>query len=341
MYKVGLLGAGFVGAKRADVVKGSLRSELCVVYDPEKDSADRVAAATGAVVARSWEEVVEDPDLEIIVVSTTHESLASLSAAALRAGKHVLCEKPVGRNPDEVRSVLTAAETAKRCLKAGYNHRYHPAIAKVAEVARDGGLGTLTFLRGRYGHGGRPGYDREWRADPERSGGGELLDQGAHLVDLFHWIMGDFEAVTGAVATMVWDMAPQEDNAFGLFQTAGGQTATLHVSWTQWKNLFSLEVFGSNGYAIAQGLGGSYGEEVAVVGERAAAGGPPQETRFEFPTEDRSWSLEWDDLLRTIEGEGDPLAGGHQALRTIEWIHRFYRAARERRWVSASEAPTS
>ena len=341
MYKVGLLGTGFVGAKRAEVINRSLRSELSVVFDPQRDWADRVAAETGAVVARSWEEVVEDPGLEIIVVSTTHESLAPLSAAALNAGKHVLCEKPVGRNPDEVRSVLTAAQTSQRCLKAGYNHRYHPAIAKVVEVVKEGGLGSLTFLRGRYGHGGRPGYDREWRADPERSGGGELLDQGAHLVDLFHWIMGDFDSVTGTIATMVWDMAPQEDNAFGLFQTAEGQTAVLHVSWTQWKNLFSLEVFGSDGYAIAQGLGGSYGEEVAIVGERAAGGGSPQETRFEFPAEDRSWSLEWDDLLRTIEGEGDLLAGARQALRTIEWIHRLYRAARERRWVCASEAPTS
>ena len=226
-------------------------------------------------------------------------------------------------------------------MKAGYNHRYHPAIAKVAEVAREGGLGSLAFLRGRYGHGGRPGYDREWRADPARSGGGELLDQGAHLIDLFHWIMGDFDAVAGTVATMVWDMAPQEDNAFGLFQTADGQTAALYVSWTQWKNLFSLEIFGSDGYAIAEGLGGSYGQEVAIVGERATAGGVPREKRFGFPAEDRSWLLEWDDLLRTIEGDGDPLAGAHQALKTIEWIHRLYRAARERRWVGASEAPTS
>jgi predicted dehydrogenase len=341
MYKVGLLGAGSVGARRAQVVVNSAHSELSVVYDPVPDSAERVATTTGAAVAGSWEDVVDDPALDIIVVSTTHDSLASSSVAALNAGKHVLCEKPVGRTPDEVQSVVAAAETSKRCLKAGYNHRYHPAIAKVVQVVREGGLGPLTFLRARYGHGGRPGYDREWRADPERSGGGELLDQGAHLVDLFHWIMGDFDAVSGSVATMVWDMAPQEDNAFALFQTAAGQTATLHVSWTQWKNLFSLEVFGRDGYATVEGLGGSYGKEIAIVAKRAVTGGPPEETPFEFPEEDPSWSLEWEDLLRTIEGDGDPLAGGHQALHTIEWIHRLYRAARERRWVYASEAPTS
>lgn len=161
MYKVGLLGAGFVGAKRADVAAGSVRSELSVVYDLVQDSAERVATATGTAVARSWEQVVEDPELDIVVVSTTHESLASLSVAALSAGKHVFCEKPLGRNPDEVRSVVAAAETSKRCLKAGYNHRYHPAIAKVVEVVHEGSIGSLTFLRARYGHGGRPGYDRE------------------------------------------------------------------------------------------------------------------------------------------------------------------------------------
>ena len=128
---------------------------------------------------------------------------------------------------------------------------------------------------------GDRGYDREWRSDPAVSGGGELLDQGAHLVDLLLWILDtDFDSVSAETVTAFWEM-PVEDNAFALLRTAGGQVASLHVSWTQWRNLFSLEVFGRDGYAVAEGLGGSYGEERLVLGRRPPDGRGP---RRAYPT---------------------------------------------------------
>ena len=136
------------------------------------------------------------------------------------------------------------------------------------------------------------------------------MDQGAHLVDLCRWFLGDFATVTGLVATFFWDIAPLEDNAFGLFETAAGQVAFLHASWTQWKNLFSFEVFGRDGYAIACGLGGSYGREYALVGRRKVEGGPPEEECFDFPQEDRSWALEWEDFIRAIASGQPPQASG-------------------------------
>jgi predicted dehydrogenase len=288
-------------------------------------------------VAASWQELVEARELDIVVVSTVHQSLARISAAALESGKHVLCEKPGGRNPGEVRAAVEAAEKAGRCLKAGYNHRYHPAIARLRQWCEQGGLGQIDFIRGRYGHGGRPGYEREWRADPAKAGGGELLDQGAHLVDLCLWFLGDFAAVSGFVATRFWDIAPLEDNAFGLFQTAAGQVASLHVSWTQWKNLFSFEVFGHDGYGLAQGLGGSYGTESVVLGVRPPHGGVPDEERVEFARQDLSWALEWEDFVSAVENHGIPHSSGREALRTMEWIYRLYRAAEQRRVVAQWE----
>ncbi len=340
MYRIGLVGAGGVGQKRAAAVAAHPDCELALVCDLDRAAASSLAQRHGAAVVATWEELVVSPDLEMVVVSTTHEWLSPVSAAALRAGKHVLVEKPMGRNPGEARLIVEAAATSGCCLKAGYNHRYHPAIAKLRQVCEAGALGPLHFIRGRYGHGGRPGYEREWRADPARSGGGELLDQGAHLVDLSLWFLGDFERVSGELCTSFWPIAPLEDNAFGLFATAAGQVASLHVSWTQWKNLFSLEVFGRDGYAAAQGLGGSYGLEQAVVGRRATEGGPPAEERFEFPGEDGSWRLEWDDFVRAVKTGSPPLAEGREALRTLEWIFRLYRAAREGRSVSAGEPST-
>jgi len=313
---------------------------MAAVFDVDRERAAAVAQTCGAAVAASWQEMIEGGDIDIAVVATTHDALAGISAAALAAGKHVLCEKPMGRSPEEARTAVAAAVRSGCCLKAGYNHRYHPGIAKVHQVCAEGKIGPLMSVRARYGHGGRPGYDRQWRAVPEKAGGGELLDQGTHLVDLARWVLGDFAAVTGFVATHFWDIAPLEDNAFGLFRTAAGQVASLHVSWTQWKNLFSFEVFGRDGYAIAQGLGGSYGPERAVVGRRRPEGGVPEEECFDFPEEDRSWFLEWEDFVGALESGGQPLASGAEALQTMEWIYRLYRAAAENRVVFAHEAPT-
>ena len=333
------MGAGGVGQKRAAAVAAHQQCALKAVCDLNKGAAAALAKQYGAAQAASWEELVAG-DLDVVVVSTTHEWLAPISAAALRAGKHVLAEKPLGRNPEEARLAVAAAAQAGRWLKAGYNHRYHPAIAKVRQVFEAGELGPLLFIRGRYGHGGRPGYEREWRADPARSGGGEMLDQGAHLVDLSLWFLGDFSLVSGVVSTSYWPISPLEDNAFGLFSTQTGQVASLHASWTQWKNLFSFEVFGRNGYASAQGLGRSYGPEYALVGRRALQGGPPQEERFDFAGEDLSWDLEWADFVRAIQTGRPPLAEGREALKTLEWIYRLYRAAGEGRSVRGEESPT-
>ncbi len=339
-YRVGIVGAGFIGRKRAEIARAHADCSVCWVYDLNAQAAADLAADCGAQVAASWQDIATG-NVDIVVVATTHDALAPISAACLEGGKHVLCEKPMGRNPREAEEAVQAAIKADRVLKAGYNHRYHPAIQKVYEVCAGGQLGPLMNIRGRYGHGGRPGYDREWRAIPERAGGGELLDQGAHLIDLSKWILGDFAEVTGYVETHFWDMKPLEDNAYGLFRTAAGQIASLHVSWTQWKNLFSFEVYGRDGYAIAEGLGRSYGMEKAHIGRRRPEGGAPEEDVFEFAGEDASWALEWADFLGGIDGSRTPYSLGAEALETLEWVYRLYRASQTRSAVRADVVPNN
>lgn len=338
MYRVGLVGTGGVGRKRAAVIAEHEGCALASVCDVDGESARSLADQVGASAVRTWQEVVGDDTLDLVVVATTHDALAQISAAALDAGKHVLCEKPVGCNPAQVRQVVAAAEKSGTCLRAGYNHRFHPAVARVREAVASGQLGPLHFIRGRYGHGGRPGYDREWRGSAERAGGGEMLDQGAHLVDLSLWVLGEFATVTGCAETLFWDVAPLEDTAFGLFRTDRGQVASLHVSWTQWKNLFCFEVFGRDGYAIAEGLGGSYGTERVVIGRRRPEGGVPEEERAEYAGDDISWKLEWEAFLAAVEGEAGAGAQGADALAAMEWIYRLYRASTEGRVISAAES---
>src|SRR5207248_5774355 len=141
-----------------------------------------------------------------VIVSTLNASLAPITLAAVSAGKHVLVEKPGALNAAQLRDIQSVALTTRARVRLGYNHRFHPALQKARALLDAGVLGPLMFLRGRYGHGGRRGYDREWRADPKLSGGGELIDQGVHLIDLAAWFLGDFTDVSGHASTLFWDM---------------------------------------------------------------------------------------------------------------------------------------
>src|SRR5262249_30325328 len=138
---------------------------------------------------------------DLVIVSTVNAALAPATLGAVRQGKHVLVEKPAARHADELRPVGPASRRSSVFVKVGFNHRFHPAFLKARALCDAGELGPLLYIRARYGHGGRLGYDREWRADPTIAGGGELLDQGVHLIDLSRWFLGDFVEVQGHIAT--------------------------------------------------------------------------------------------------------------------------------------------
>ena len=180
------------------------------------------------------------------------------------------------------------------------------------------------FLRARYGHGGRLGMEKEWRGNPAVSGGGEMLDQGVHLIDLARWFLGDFVSVTGEVANYFWNWSV-EDNGFALLKTAAGQVAWLHASCTEWKNLFSLEIYGKTGKLQIDGLGGSYGPERLTYYRMLPQMGPPQTTEFAFPPEDVSWKLEFEHFRQCIAEATDPLSGLADAKAALEVTGMLYR----------------
>src|SRR5262249_15136836 len=152
-------------------------------------------------------------DVDVVLAAAVHSALPEITLAAVQAGKHVLVEKPAACRAQDLEPVKVAARERGACVRVGFNHRYHPALLNAQELVEEGVLGELMFLRGRYGHGGRPGYEREWRADKRLSGGGELIDQGVHLIDLARMFLGEFTVVEGFAHTYYWPM-PVDDNAF-------------------------------------------------------------------------------------------------------------------------------
>jgi predicted dehydrogenase len=318
--KVAIIGCGLIGLKRSQNLGGLALAAAC---DSFLEKAQALADQhPGCQAFDDWRPALALADVGIVVVATTHDQLAHIALEAVKAGKHVLIEKPGARSRAELEPVVALAEKGRTLVKIGFNHRFHPSLLKAREILAAGQAGPMMFVRARYGHGGRVGYDKEWRAIKEISGGGELIDQGMHLIDLSRMFLGDFSGVSGYLPTYFWKM-PVEDNAFMLLKTASGQAAWLHASWTEWKNLFSFEIYARHAKLHAEGLGGSYGPEKLTHYQMTPEMGPPQATVYEFPGPDLSWSLEFADFLNAIKSGARPQGDGRDGLAALAIVDQL------------------
>ena len=312
--RVGIVGCGLIGRKRAEALRSD--DELVGCTDVVREAAAALAADFGGRPCSDLEELLAlAPD--VVVVATSHDRLAELAGIALEAGAHVLVEKPAGLGTAEIDGLSAVASRAARYVKVGFNHRFHPALARAAAEVHSGDHGALMYLRGRYGHGGRPGYDREWRADPARSGGGELIDQGMHLLDLSHWIAGPLPLHSALLRTHFWN-TQVDDNAVLVLGEHASRTAPwalLHVSWTEWKNTFSFEVYCRNAKLQVDGLVRSYGPQTLRIYRMGPELGPPELEELAFEPEDVSWKAEWEHFASVLAGETELLLGSLEDAR--------------------------
>lgn len=319
-----IIGCGLIGHKRA---AGLRANRLMYACDLDYSRAEKLAASyPGCRATIDYSAIMNDSAVDAVVVATLNAALAPLTLAAVNAGKHVLVEKPGALNAQQLQIVQRVASDRGVVVQVGYNHRFHPAIRKALSIVESREIGPLMFLRGRYGHGGRVGYDREWRADLAQSGGGELMDQGVHLIDIASSFLGDFTRYDGHASTHFWDMSV-DDNAFLSLRTENGQTAWLHVSCTEWKNLFSLEVYGRYGKLSIDGLGGSYGVERLAYYKMSEAMGPPETTIWEFPQGDDSWSLEIAAFCKNVGSSPHRNSNLEAEIKTLQIVESIYRSS--------------
>ncbi|HEY4683147.1 MAG TPA: Gfo/Idh/MocA family oxidoreductase [Candidatus Acidoferrales bacterium] len=334
--RVAIIGAGLQGRRRAPVLTDFSDTKLTMVTAARLETAQLLAEKMNCEAGQGWETAVRRDDIDAVVVCTPPDSHARISIAAMEHGKHVLCEKPLARTVDEAEAMLRTARASPVRLKCGFNHRHHPAIQRARKLMQEGAIGAPLFLRSRYGICGRPGYEQEWRADTRVVSGGQLMEQGIHVIDLFRWFVGDIQEVSAFTATSHWQMQPLEDNAFVLLRAATGVMASLHSSLTQWKNLFSFEVFGEDGYLIVEGLGGGYGTETLRRGKRAF-GEPFQDEVVEFRGGDVSWHEEWKEFAAAIRDGREPLGNGVDGLEALKVVFAAYESAKRREVVSCQE----
>jgi predicted dehydrogenase len=304
---VGIIGAGLMGSRRAEALVKVGGSTLLAVSDVDYSKATKLAHQYGAEAIANWKDLIKIKELDVIIISVPNKFILPIATEAIKFKKIIFTEKPLGRNSAESKKIILLAKKNQVFLWVGFNHRFHAAILKAKEIMDRGGIGKIMFIRSRYGYGGRKGMEKEWRFNQDLSGGGELLDQGVHIIDLCRFFCGEFKEVWGSLSTKFWK-TKVEDNAFVVMKNQQ-VTASFHVSSTQWKNLFSFEIYGDRGFLNIEGKGGSYGKETLVYGKRKLEFGVPDLQTFEFEG-DSSWESEWANFIELINSNKKRVGNG-------------------------------
>ena len=323
MHKVGIIGFGKMGQIREKVISSMNDIEVKLIFDPE-------ISHTQIRQAKSAGEILESPEIDSVIICTPNYLNKSLTIKALDEGKNVFCEKPPAFNEQEVIEIKSYEESSKKTLMYGFNHRYHGSILKMKKLVDGKEYGDILWMRGRYGKSVDQNFLTNWRANKELSGGGILIDQGIHMLDLFLYLGGDFDKIHASVSNLYWNLGI-EDNVFATLENSKtGLVASLHSTMTQWRNLFSIEVFLQKGYFVLNGLKTStntYGEETLVIAKNrssAPAATWEDENNLEFPN-DESWNRELNEFFNAIKSKRKVKSGNSDdALKLMKIIDRIY-----------------
>lgn len=336
--RLGLIGCGSIGALRAQAIAQIPGFRLVAVADADAARAHAVVDRVGAVVEADWRNLVRREDLDAVIVSTPPPLHAPMCIEALEAGRHVICEKPLARSPEEGRAIVEAAERAGRLLATGFNYRFYPAIVKARVILDSGRIGELDHIRSYTGHPGGREFTHPWVHEVDVMGGGALVDNGIHTIDLTRYFLGEVSEVKGYATGNVWGFPGCEDNAFTLLRSPVGKVATLQASWSEWRGYrWAIEIYGTRGCVRA-----SYPPMLTQAVWVDRPGGARRRRIHAFPlfqvrerlrsphwTARQSFVVELTAFSRAIAGEKTELALGRDGLRAVEIAHAAYRGSRD------------
>jgi 1,5-anhydro-D-fructose reductase (1,5-anhydro-D-mannitol-forming) len=298
--KVGIIGYGTMGRIRKDAIMELGKAEIIAISEPNLPS------NFTEFPNLQHEDIINNSEIGIIIICTPNFLNKSLTIQALNAGKHVFCEKPPAFTGFDVIEIRDAEKNSGKKLMYGFNHRHHDSIIKMKELIDSGEYGNVLWSRGRYGKSVTEDYYNQWRAKKELAGGGILIDQGIHMLDLFLYLSGDYDIVKAEISNLYWKM-DVEDNAFVILKDSKtGRVASLHSTMSQWRHLFSLEIFLEKGYMVLNGLitsSMSYGEEVLSVAKNRSTA-PAATWKDEVITKyniNNSWRYEMEHFFNSIE----------------------------------------
>ncbi len=323
--RIGFLGFGKMGKVRYETFS---KMDYCAVHTVYEYNGD-ITTPDNLKRIKSSEELIASNEIDVVVISVPNYLIKPSVIACLEAGKHVFCEKPPGINLSEVLAMKEAMVKSGCKLMFGFNHRHHQSTIKAKEVMDSGRFGEILWMRGRYGKSVPENFFKDWRSQKKLAGGGIFLDQGIHMLDLFMHLVGKFDEVKSMVSNLYWK-GDVEDNVFALFKNNKGQVASLHSTMSQWRHIFSLEVFLENGYIVLNGLktsSNSYGEEkltIAMNRTEAPSATWTDEEEHTFSTDD-SWARELTIFRDAILNDRQiDTCGVEDAIQLMEMVDKVY-----------------
>jgi len=297
---IGIIGCGLIGNKRAHNIQST--DQILCVCDIDISKAKNLSKKLICSYTDDYHDIVHNKDIDIVIISTPNFMIKKVALEALKNKKHVLSEKPLGKNSTESKQMYQCAKNNNKILYTGFNHRFHPSLIKAKQLIDKKLIGDIIHMHGHYGHGGRQGMENEWRSSRKLSGGGELLDQGVHLIDLSIMFQGFPKKVYGSIGNLVWNIEVEDSSSFILYY-GEGKHSLFSVGWVYWKNKFEISIYGNLGYLNISGLGGSYGKEKLTMGIRNLKGGKPKIRNFSFSENDKSWKREWNFFKKMINNK--------------------------------------
>ncbi|MCH2154702.1 MAG: Gfo/Idh/MocA family oxidoreductase [Opitutales bacterium] len=316
-----------MGKTRAKAIENNQLGQVVGIYDVNLNDSEQYDYPVYASEAA----LLEDPNIDALFICTPNYRIVPLCKASLEAGKHVFSEKPPAFNAAEIEEVRAVEARSGKKLMYGFNHRHHGSIQKMKHIVDEGSMGKILWMRGRYGKEVDETYFEGWRADPKLAGGGIMLDQGIHMLDLFLYFAGEFDEIHSLVSNLLWKTESLEDNVFAIMKNStSGVCASLHSTMTQWRYLFSLEIFLERGALILNGLktsSGVYGDESLAIKyntSNRAQGSFESEENLTYHT-DHSWDEEIRTFFHAINsGSEIKLGNSTDALTLMKAMDRIY-----------------
>ncbi len=319
----GIIGCGLIGKKRYKYLKD--KSTVRAVCDFDILKAQEIAKNNKKIkVFDDWKKIINSDEINTIFICTTHNFLSKILVEAIKKNKHVLVEKPASISENELKKAISISMKKKIVIKVGYNHRHHESIKESLKLVKKNKIGNLMFIKTSYGHGGRIGYEKEWRMNKKISGGGELLDQGSHLIDLSMMFLGKVISHKSKLTTNFWK-TDVDDNAFLILEFNDQKVSFIHASCTEWKNNFTFEIYGKSGKIKIEGKGGSYGFEKVTLFKMMKKMGKPKVTKIKISKTEQSWRTETDIFFNDIIKKKYSNTELIRSLEILKLINKIYR----------------
>jgi len=332
--KVGIIGSGLQCGRRIESIMATQNDSISLVLGNNEQTLKTISNKYDISTSNDPDKLFADEEIESIIICTPPSSHYEYMRQGLITKKKILVEKPLSKSSTEITKLINEfGDSVQDSIRCGFNHRFHPAIQMARSSIKEGKIGDLLFGRAIYGIGARPNYTEEWRANPDLAAGGQFIEQGSHLIDLFQWIIGPVSTIFAKTSNNIFENQSLDDGGMAILSFQRGLSVQLHTTLAQWHNKFEFEIYGTLGFVKVSGLGNAYGVETFEHGERDDFS-PFNSHTHQFRAQDKSWILEWQAFKKSFLGEKTEIGTIYDGYRSMLVAEAGYRSNSSKREVT-------